>query len=148
MDFSRRKYVAKEIKTQFYMFAIFKEGFCSRAQTPHAVSAPCYIVNRFLFLSYTSGENSFTNGKVFFTSNYWNVSKQYFFTILFPRQLTRNRNVRNSLLLWKTNGTYCTYLIEGQVNIKSLHCKSNCNQYHHIYTGKIHYCLFQRLHLN
>lgn len=67
----------------------------------------------------------------------WAITKMFrnniFITILFPRLLTCNRNARNARLLWKTNGTYCTHLIEGQVKIRSIHCKSNCNKNSHIY---------------
>lgn len=80
----------------------------------------------------------------------WAITKMFrnniFITILFPRQLTCNRNARNARLLWKTNRTHCTHLIEGQVKIRSMHCKSNCNENHHIYI--MHHYLFQRIHLN
>lgn len=123
----------RKLKHNFTCSQFSKKGFARVRKLRMRFQHPVILLTVSCFYRTHQGENSFTNGKVFFTSNYWNVSKQYFFTILFPRQLTRNRNVRNSLLLWKTNGTYCTYLIEGQVNIKSMHCKSNCNQYHHIY---------------
>lgn len=71
----------------------------------------------------------------------WAITKMFrnniFITILFPRQLTCNRNARNARLLWKTNGTHCTHLIEGQVKIRSMHCKSNCNKNHHIYYASL-----------